>query len=59
MFNNFNIKKETLRFDQFFSKIHLIFRTDFEPASVKRIFKKICYNPDHQVEWSEVKKRQK
>ena len=45
---------ETLRFDHFYLKIHQIFRTDFEPASVKRIYKKICYDPDHEVEWSEV-----
>lgn len=45
---------ETLRFDQFYLQIKQIFRTDFEPSSVKRIYKRICYNPDYEVEWSEL-----
>jgi hypothetical protein len=45
---------ETLRFDLFSARLQAIFETELDPANVKKLFKKICLNPDNNVEWSEV-----
>lgn len=45
---------ESIKFNDFFAKLKQIFELDLDETYAKRLFKKICNNPDCLIEWSEV-----
>jgi hypothetical protein len=47
---------EHLRFDQFCDNIRIIFKDDFKGIHLKNVFKKVCQNPNIDLDWSEVKR---
>lgn len=46
---------ETLKFNEFLLKLRQIFELDLDESYAKKLFKKICNNPDCTIEWSEVR----
>lgn len=46
--------KESLKFNEFFSKLQQIFELDLNESFAKKLFKRICINPDCAIEWGEV-----
>jgi hypothetical protein len=38
----------------FFARLRLIFELDLDELYAKKVFKKICNNPDCYIEWSEI-----
>ena len=44
----------SLRFERFSAVVHQIFQTEMDLHCLKCLYKKVCLNPDYEIEWSEV-----